>query len=883
MPRSLAALVTSLAVVAGSTLGALGFAPAALADDPVVTCSASTNSAKAGETVTFTYELTLPPGYDSYSVMEVGGSRVIGFGQSNAGTHTRTYDATMPSSGDLSYSCYATANVQRDRGSNKTYTGPSGTVTQKVIAPYGSLTCTAQVTGDPNVRQDILVNWTWTGDPTPRVDVAYPADVIDAGLPAVAHVSTGTNSASRLNPSRTVSGKRTITLTGAGGDADRIAATTGGAPTATCDVDIPPVGSQSSSSSLDVNSLPYSSLAPGVSTRVVDLNGQPGFEVIWSKPNPSLGFGRYDLWVSDSANGNYQKLDQDRRFTASCSTGATFYIKAAPTGGAEPATYTGTKAEPAGSGGCKVNFVLAVASSPSAGVVDAGAFWGRADQNDFTIIYSLKSGGTTVVSDEGLLGSQTAVSFTCVPTSVDTVEVTATHKTFPSITGSVTAPVTPQGPLPASCPKKSAPSSTSAPSTTPPGGGSGSTGSSGSSAGGSSTAAGGSTSASTGHGGASSASGGSAATVAPCLAEDGTLYPNLSGSVGSSLTMAPNLRVFGVPTSFAITAGALPPGLFLDGDAGVIYGVPTTAAVGTTKLTVTATLADGRTIDDPVTVVVDDPHHSLQYPNRVVGTFENPVAIFGSSHDASAKPRYAVVCGELPEGTVLNEKTGVITGTPAVGVQYPVPLRIRQSDGHGWVDASFIFVVGEDDAARFLYPSHVHVSRGHKSTITPSSLALEQDATFAVSSGTLPKGLTLDAATGRITGTPKELVKKPRVIAVTAFDAQDNPLETEIFDITVRKRSVPMQVMARKSTHEFSRNAAQVAVFRVKHSSTSTLSAKVACKGCSHTFNKKSGKLTVRPGAKTSTIEVTITARPSTKAAKKVYGPHSWSRTWKLK
>ena len=49
----------------------------------------------------------------------------------------------------------------------------------------------------------------------------------------------------------------------------------------------------------------------------------------------------------------------------------------------------------------------------------------------------------------------------------------------------------------------------------------------------------------TGTNGALAASTGDAGIDAPCLAADGTLYPNQYSTVGSQLTMAPNTRGMG--------------------------------------------------------------------------------------------------------------------------------------------------------------------------------------------------------------------------------------------------------------------------------------------------------------------------------------------------
>ncbi|MFM8352443.1 MAG: putative Ig domain-containing protein, partial [Actinomycetales bacterium] len=89
--------------------------------------------------------------------------------------------------------------------------------------------------------------------------------------------------------------------------------------------------------------------------------------------------------------------------------------------------------------------------------------------------------------------------------------------------------------------------------------------------------------------GALAAGSGDAGIDAPCLAQDGTLYPTLYSTIGSQLTMAPNTRGMGSVTSFAVVGGALPPGMQVDRAYGIVFGVPTQAGSWTT--TVRARLA----------------------------------------------------------------------------------------------------------------------------------------------------------------------------------------------------------------------------------------------------------------------------------------------------
>ena len=399
--------------------------------------------------------------------------------------------------------------------------------------------------------------------------------------------------------------------------------------------------------------------------------------------------------------------------------------------------------------------------------------------------------------------------------------------------------------------------------------------------------------ASTGGGGASSASTGSSTTsnggagaaagvrvfTSKCLADEG-LYSDMAGSVGSSFVMAPDLRDRPIPASFAVTSGALPAGIKLDSAAGVVYGVPTQTDAGATPITITATNPDGSTTASTFSFPVDDPHHSVSYPVRVVAGLNEPVDVFHHGKGNSGPTSYSLVCGTMPEGLSLDAKTGVISGIPTVQVQYPIPLRIRQKDGHGWVDASMMLLVDNTVNPWLTYPHHVTVATGTTRTIRPTVVGLPE-ATYELI-GTLPRGMTLDPSTGAITGKAKTVSKKPAEVSVLAVLPDGSVAASDTLLITARKRAIPMSVTAAKSSTQLKAGKSTTVVTKVKHTKNSKLKAKVTCTDCTHTFNRKTGKLTVRPGGKTTTVEVTVTARPVGKRMKARYRHHVWSRTWNV-
>ncbi len=267
-----------------------------------------------------------------------------------------------------------------------------------------------------------------------------------------------------------------------------------------------------------------------------------------------------------------------------------------------------------------------------------------------------------------------------------------------------------------------------------------------------STVAGTSNGAGTGTNGALAANTGDAGIDAPCLAKDGTLYPNQYSTVGSQLTMAPNTRGLGAATSFIVTAGTLPPGVQLDRTYGILYGV--TTSPGSWVTTVQATFTDGTTTSSQFTTRVDSDPQTLQYAAQNIGVVGTRVAIAPSTNAPIAGTTYKIVCGELPAGTTFDTRTGTITGTPTAQVRRPTPLRVAETNAAGKAAASFLFVVQKTGFTAISYPAHPHLRAGRMARIHPTVTDVGDIALFRMWKGKLPRGLRLNPVTGAITGKP---------------------------------------------------------------------------------------------------------------------------------
>lgn len=200
--------------------------------------------------------------------------------------------------------------------------------------------------------------------------------------------------------------------------------------------------------------------------------------------------------------------------------------------------------------------------------------------------------------------------------------------------------------------------------------------------------------------------------------------------------------------TYAITTGTLPNGLAMS-SSGMLSGTPTCPA-DTYDITVTVTDANGDTSSMPYALVVDPATVAITpdaLPNAANGA---AYAQSITANGGTAPYAFSLDSGTLPAGLSLTS-AGMLAGTPGVAAgTFHFDIKATDANGDNTI-RSYALVVGAASV-----------------TVTPATLpnssngkAYSQDfaATggtapylYALTSGTLPKGLTL--VNGKLAGTP---------------------------------------------------------------------------------------------------------------------------------
>jgi hypothetical protein len=201
----------------------------------------------------------------------------------------------------------------------------------------------------------------------------------------------------------------------------------------------------------------------------------------------------------------------------------------------------------------------------------------------------------------------------------------------------------------------------------------------------------------------------------------------------------------GTPTPTLSEAGTLPEGVTFNPATGVLSGTPTQD--GVFDITFSASNGVGSDAVQSFTLTVDSA------PAITSGSSATFVEGSEGSFTVTASGTPAPTLGEsgtLPEGVTFDATTGVLSGTPTQDGVYPISFTA--SNGIGFSVQSFTLTV--DSAAAITSGSSTTFTRGVAGTFTVT--ATGTPAPTLSESGALPAGVTFDASTGKLAGTPTQ-------------------------------------------------------------------------------------------------------------------------------
>lgn len=251
------------------------------------------------------------------------------------------------------------------------------------------------------------------------------------------------------------------------------------------------------------------------------------------------------------------------------------------------------------------------------------------------------------------------------------------------------------------------------------------------------------------------------------------VYPQttIAATVGQSIaTDTPT--VTGTVTSFTVSP-ALPAGLSLNASTGAISGTPT-AVTAQATYTITAANSAGSTTATVQIAVNLAPPTNLVYPQTIIAAITGQ-AITTDTPTVSGTVTSYTVSPALPAGLSLNSTTGAISGTPTSATAQAT-YTITAANPAGSTTATVQITVSLAPPTNLAYPQPTIAATITRTIPTDTPTVTGTVTTYTVSPA-LPAGLSLDASTGAVSGTPTSITSQA-TYTVTATNSAGSTTAT---------------------------------------------------------------------------------------------------------
>ena len=238
----------------------------------------------------------------------------------------------------------------------------------------------------------------------------------------------------------------------------------------------------------------------------------------------------------------------------------------------------------------------------------------------------------------------------------------------------------------------------------------------------------------------------------------------------------------------AWSATGLPAGLSINTATGAISGTATTTGtyIVTQKVIDSNDLFDTEDITIKVVAkpVITTPALPGFELNKAITPVEQTKTV--GSALLPATNAWSIVAGTLPNGLSLNPNTGEITGTPTQSGTFPITVKLIDEDGEfsQQVQTINVGVPPLITTTPLTHKLYVGVAANLPSTATAGTGALQANGWTATG---LPTGMSINPATGAISGTPSATGTFEVIQKVTDVN---NLFDVETINVTVVAKPV---------------------------------------------------------------------------------------------
>ena len=262
-----------------------------------------------------------------------------------------------------------------------------------------------------------------------------------------------------------------------------------------------------------------------------------------------------------------------------------------------------------------------------------------------------------------------------------------------------------------------------------------------------------------------------AAALAPTItsATSTTFTTGIAGSFTVTTT--------GTPTPTLSETGALPSGVTFNAATATLSGTPAAGTGGTYPLTFTAANGVGSPATQNFTLTVNQAPAitsatSTPFTTGIAGSFTVTTTGFPTPTLTET--------GALPSGVSFNQATGVLSGTPSMAGTYP--LTFTAANTVSSVTQSFTLTVAAALAPTITSATSTTFTTGIAGSFTVTTTGTPTPT--LTETGALPSGVTFNAATATLSGTPAAGTEGTYPLTFTATNGV-TPNATQTFTLTV--------------------------------------------------------------------------------------------------
>jgi hypothetical protein len=227
-----------------------------------------------------------------------------------------------------------------------------------------------------------------------------------------------------------------------------------------------------------------------------------------------------------------------------------------------------------------------------------------------------------------------------------------------------------------------------------------------------------------------------------------------AGQVGTAYSASLAASGGAAPLFWSVSAGTLPSGLSLDASTGAITGTPTAPASGALGFTVKDSSSPAQSTTASLNLLISAATLAVTTTSLPSGQMGSPYTATLTATGGTPPLTWSVTSGTLPPGLALAAASGTISGTPSAPVaNTPLTFTVADSDNPQQIKTlSATLTIAAALAVTTESLPNGQIGVAYSATLNASGGTAPY--TWSVASGTLPAGLSLDAAAGTVTGTP---------------------------------------------------------------------------------------------------------------------------------